>query len=310
MIDPDAKCVVNGPKVNETIRGLNPLLNMEIVRVAAAQGAKVVYGAGGVQLLIPLANSVEGFEQEEIDIVDSANAPSTRFFMTSETLVSNYGTITASNTVSASPTGSSTSTSTTTSGNKNRSQLSRPGPSQNNRNSLNIAGNGGLQVSASSPALTRAPTAPPAPPAPVSQRSGSGGGGGRVVNPDTGGGGSADTGGGGSADSGFSGADTVANVNLDSGASRSGGKPKASKAPRISGPAAPPGTGGIPLTASGYIDLSKMTPQQKAKYGFMTPQQEAEAGFGDNIPLTASGYIDLRLMTRAQREKYGFTVDI
>ena len=302
MIDPDAKCVVNGPKVNETIRGLNPLLNMEIVRVAAAQGAKVVYGAGGVQLLIPLANSVEGFEQEEIDIVDSANAPSTRFFMTSETLVSNYGTITASNTVSASPTGSSTSTSTTTSGNKNRSQLSRPGPSQNNRNSLNIAGNGGLQVSASSPALTRAPNAPPAP---VSPRSGGGGGGGRVVNPDTGGGGSADTGGGGSADtggggsadsgfssadSGFSGADTGANVTS---------RNISPSAPRISGPAAPPGTGGIPLTASGQVDLSKMTPQQKA-----------EAGFVDNIPLTASGQIDLSKMTSAQRARYGFTDDI
>ena len=303
MIDPDAKCVVNGPKVNETIRALNPLLNMEIVRVAAQAGARVVYGAGGVQLLIPLASSVDGFEQEEIDIVDSANAPSTRFFMTSETLVSGYGIVTSSGATSAPTTGSSTSTSTTTSGNKNRSQLSRPGPSQNNRNSLNIAGNGGLQVSASSPALTRAPTAPPAP---VSPRSGGGGGGGRVVNPDTGGGGSADTGGGGSADSGqgsadsgFSGADTGANVNLDSGASRSGGKPKASKAPRISGPAAPPGTGGIPLTSSGQVDLSKMTPQQKAK-----------AGFVDNIPLTASGQIDLSKMTRAQREKYGFTDDI
>ena len=302
MIDPDAKCVVNGPKVNETIRGLNPLLNMEIVRVAAAQGAEVVYGPGGVQLLIPLANSVEGFEQEEIDIVDATNTPSTRYFMTSETLVSNYGTITASNTVSASPTGSSTSTSTTTSGNKNRSQLSRPGPSQNNRNSLNIAGNGGLQVNSSSPALTRAPNAPPAP---VSQRGGGGGGGSRIVNPDTGGGSSADTGGGGSADtggrgsaesgfsgaeSGFSGADTGANVTS---------RNISPSAPRISGPAAPPGTGGIPLTASGQVDLSKMTPQQKA-----------EAGFVDNIPLTASGQIDLSKMTRAQREKYGFTDDI
>lgn len=122
MITPDAKCVNNGKKVNETISALNPLLGMSVGYTAGGNPPQVTYNDAEVKILLPLADSVEGFSLEELDIVDSNNAASSRYFMTSLSSVSTYGTTTAS-------------TSGTTVGKQSTSQPT------NGRNKLNDGGN-------------------------------------------------------------------------------------------------------------------------------------------------------------------------
>lgn len=134
MIQPDAKCVVNGAKVNEAIMALNPLLAMSVGYIGGGKPPQVTYSDGEVKILLPLADSVDGFSLEELDIVDTNNAASSRYFMTSTDSVSTYGTTTAS--TSGTPTGKQ-STSQPTS--KDRNSLGNT-PSNNNRDQLNMAG--------------------------------------------------------------------------------------------------------------------------------------------------------------------------
>ena len=135
MITPDAKCVVNGSKVNEAIIALNPLLSMSVGYIGGGKPPQVTYSDGEVKILLPLADSVEGFSMEELDVVDSNNAASSRYFMTSLSSVSTYGTTTAS--TSGTPTGRQSSPQPT----KGRNKLNAGGNSAgNNREQLSTGG--------------------------------------------------------------------------------------------------------------------------------------------------------------------------
>ena len=135
MITPDAKCVVNGSKVNEAIIALNPLLSMSVGYIGGGKPPQVTYSDGEVKILLPLADSVEGFSMEELDVVDSNNAASSRYFMTSLSSVSTYGTTTAS--TSGTPTGRQSSPQPT----KGRNKLNAGGNSAgNNRDQLSTGG--------------------------------------------------------------------------------------------------------------------------------------------------------------------------
>jgi len=80
MIEPDAKCVVNGSKLNETIIALNPLLNMDIV-IGNVTEPQIQYSEGAVQIVIPPGGG-GGSTNEQLDIVDTNNQASTRWFLT------------------------------------------------------------------------------------------------------------------------------------------------------------------------------------------------------------------------------------
>jgi len=134
MIQPDAKCVVNGAKVNEAIMALNPLLAMSVGYIGGGKPPQVTYSDGEVKILLPLADSVDGFSLEELDIVDTDNAASSRYFMTSTGSVSTYGTTTAS--TSGTPTGKQSSAPPTS---KDRNSLGNT-PSNNNRDKLTTGG--------------------------------------------------------------------------------------------------------------------------------------------------------------------------
>ena len=135
MITPDAKCVVNGSKVNEAIIALNPLLSMSVGYIGGGKPPQVTYSDGEVKILLPLADSVEGFSMEELDVVDSNNAASSRYFMTSLSSVSTYGTTTAS--TSGTPTGKQSSPPPT----KGRNKLNAGGNNAgNNRDKLSTGG--------------------------------------------------------------------------------------------------------------------------------------------------------------------------
>ena len=141
MIQPDAKCVVNGAKVNEAIMALNPLLAMSVGYIGGGKPPQVTYSDGEVKILLPLADSVDGFSLEELDIVDTNNAASSRYFMTSTDSVSTYGTTTAS--TSGTPTGKQ---STSQPRSKGRNSLGNT-PSNNNRDQLSMNTGGALRDS-------------------------------------------------------------------------------------------------------------------------------------------------------------------
>ena len=135
MITPDAKCVNNGKKVNEAINAINPLLGMSVGYTAGGTPPQVTYSDTEVKILLPLADSVEGFSLEELDIVDSNNAASSRYFMTSLSSVSTYGTITAS--TSGTSTGKQSSPQPT----KGRNKLDAgSNTADNNRDKLTTGG--------------------------------------------------------------------------------------------------------------------------------------------------------------------------
>lgn len=131
MIQPNAKCVVNGSKVNETIDALNPLLSMEI-KVADIAEPHVQYGQDNVQITIPQPSN---FTNEQLDVVDSSNTPSTRWFVTS----TSQGESSASNTRSGIPINASQPSTT----NKGRDKMPREGGDTNNRNNLALIDGGG-----------------------------------------------------------------------------------------------------------------------------------------------------------------------
>ena len=78
MIQANAKCVVNGDKVNEVINALNPLLNMDII-IGDVAKPQIQYGGGSIQIVIPPGGATTN---EELDVVDSGNTASTRWFVT------------------------------------------------------------------------------------------------------------------------------------------------------------------------------------------------------------------------------------
>jgi hypothetical protein len=251
MIQPDAKCVVNGSKVNATIIALNPLLDMEVVMADVAK-PQVQYGKDSVQIIIPQPSN---FTNEELDVVDSSNTASTRWFVTA----SSQGRASTSNVKSGVPINKSMPG--MVSQNRGGLKTQGGGGSQSNRNNLNRAAGGG---SGSQSTSTSPPSSNSQSQASPSQAS---------------------------APQGFS-QQALSQQALSQQASPS---QRGETMPSVGGDAGD----GIPLTASGQIDLSRMTDEQKQKHG-MT----------DSIPLTASGQIDLSRMTDEQKQKHGFTDNI
>jgi len=139
MIEPNAKCVVNGSKLNEAIDALNALLNIDIT-MADVSEPQVKYGAGGVQIVIP---APDGFANELLDVVDSSNSASTRWFVTSSV----SGKASSSSTQSGTPVNKSQSAGV----GRNRKNLGRAGGNQNQRNKLNRATGGGRGIDIARP---------------------------------------------------------------------------------------------------------------------------------------------------------------
>ncbi|MGB1179357.1 MAG: hypothetical protein ACPG4J_08855 [Lentibacter algarum] len=139
MIEPNAKCVVNGSKLNEAIDALNALLNIDIT-MADVSEPQVKYGAGGVQIVIP---APDAFANELLDVVDYNNSASTRWFITS----SLSGKASSSGTQSGAPINKSQSAGV----GKNRDSLDRQGGNQNQRNKLNRATGGGQGLNIARP---------------------------------------------------------------------------------------------------------------------------------------------------------------
>lgn len=81
MIDPNAKCVVNGEKVNEVIYALNPLLKMDII-VGDVAEPTIKYTSNSIQFVLPPSEGV--VPNELLDVVDSNNVASSRYFVTTE----------------------------------------------------------------------------------------------------------------------------------------------------------------------------------------------------------------------------------
>ena len=80
MIQPDAKCVVNGHKINaEIIPALNALLNMEII-VGDVAAPEIRFTSESAQIVIPPSAGAE--TNEELDVVDSNNQAAKRWFLT------------------------------------------------------------------------------------------------------------------------------------------------------------------------------------------------------------------------------------
>jgi len=139
MIEPNAKCVVNGSKLNEAIDALNALLNIDIT-MADVSEPQVKYGGSGVQIVIP---APDGFANELLDVVDSSNSASTRWFVTSSV----SGKASSSSTQSGTPVNKSQSAGV----GRNRKNLGRAGGNQNQRNKLNRATGGGRGIDIARP---------------------------------------------------------------------------------------------------------------------------------------------------------------
>ena len=81
MISPDAKCVVNGEKLNEAIEALNGLLNMSIM-VGTSETPQVKISSGSTQIVLPPSGGAD--TNELLDIVDANNTAAQRYFLTTE----------------------------------------------------------------------------------------------------------------------------------------------------------------------------------------------------------------------------------
>ena len=79
MITADAKCVVNGPKLNEVIDAINPLLGMDII-VGNVSQPEIKYSSDAIQIVIPPGGG--GSTNEQLDIVDANNTAAQRWFLT------------------------------------------------------------------------------------------------------------------------------------------------------------------------------------------------------------------------------------
>ena len=145
MINPDAKCVVNGSKVNDVIIALNPLLNMDII-VGDVNEPEIKHGQDGWQIVVP---SPDSYTNEELDVVDSSNTASSRWFLTSTSQGSASSAGASTTTANATPVNKSMPVAP----NKGRDKLPREGGGQDNREKLNtVAGGGeGVKVGAGRP---------------------------------------------------------------------------------------------------------------------------------------------------------------
>lgn len=141
MINPDAKCVVNGSKVNEVIMALNPLLDMEVI-VGDVNEPTIKYSEGGIKIIIP---SPEGYLNEQLDVVTPSNTAGSRWFLTSTSQGSASSSGASTTTANATPINKSQPSTP----NKGRDEMPRVGGGQNNRDKLNTATGGGKGVKVS-----------------------------------------------------------------------------------------------------------------------------------------------------------------
>ena len=80
MSIPDAKCVVNGHKVNEVIDALNPLLN---IKLREGELLSIKYTDNNVMITIPAGGGglPDGYAEELFDVVLSDNTAGQRYLL-------------------------------------------------------------------------------------------------------------------------------------------------------------------------------------------------------------------------------------
>ena len=127
MIQANAKCIVNGDKVNETIMAVNSLMNVDIV-VGNVDEPQVKYFPEGFLIVLPRGSS---YTNEELYYVDANNDVASRWFVTSTTQAS-----TSPVSTSGIPTGKQ---STSQPRSKDRNSLGNT-PSNTNRDQLTTGG--------------------------------------------------------------------------------------------------------------------------------------------------------------------------
>jgi len=134
MIQANAKCIVNGDKVNETIMAVNSLMNVDIV-VGNVDVPQVKYFSEGFLIVLPRGSS---YANEELYYVDTNNDVASRWFVTSASQAS-----TSPVSTSGTPTGKQSSAPPTS---KDRNSLGNT-PSNNNRDQLSMNTGGALRDS-------------------------------------------------------------------------------------------------------------------------------------------------------------------
>ena len=134
MIQANAKCIVNGDKVNETIMAVNSLMNVDIV-VGNVDEPQVKYFSEGFLIVLPRGSS---YANEELNYVDVNNDVASRWFVTSASQAS-----TSPVSTSGTPTGKQSSAPPTS---KDRNSLGNT-PSNNNRDQLSMNTGGALRDS-------------------------------------------------------------------------------------------------------------------------------------------------------------------
>ena len=132
MIQANAKCIVNGDKVNETIMAVNSLMNVDIV-VGNVDEPQVKYFSEGFLIVLPRGSS---YANEELYYVDANNEVASRWFVTSTTQAS-----TSPVSTSGTPTGKQSSAPPTS---KDRNSLGNT-PNDKNRDQLSMNTGGALR---------------------------------------------------------------------------------------------------------------------------------------------------------------------
>lgn len=85
-IQPAKCCIPKRKKINEIIRALNPLQQIEIQE--SGNNFSVVYSDNNVMITVPEKDGdyygglPDGYEEELLDIVDANNSPAQRYFLT------------------------------------------------------------------------------------------------------------------------------------------------------------------------------------------------------------------------------------
>ena len=80
-IEPAKRCITRRDKTNEIINALNPLLNLDVQTDDYIASPIVNYSDNNVTIIIP--NGLpSGYEEEVLDVVDSSNTASQRYFLT------------------------------------------------------------------------------------------------------------------------------------------------------------------------------------------------------------------------------------
>lgn len=80
-IEPAKCCIPKRDKINEIIKALNPLLQIEVRQYGS--DTEVKYTSSNVLITIPEGGGVpDGYDEEILDVVESGNTAGQRYFLT------------------------------------------------------------------------------------------------------------------------------------------------------------------------------------------------------------------------------------